>query len=185
MDIKSKIESLLPGALSKGIFLASITLSILLYRFFPDLPAKYLPESEAEKFLIRILISGSILLIGSVSLASLLVHKNRIIMSELADVKETLMLLAKDTSATLKGKIKLRTDLSESNRSLANLQQEFDALKSSCAEFERLSNERKFLIDVKEKEIATLSKPVEPASASAPPDPPRRSFPSLRIPGNK
>ena len=99
--IISPMQDFLPGALSKWILGLSIALPIALYRLYPDLPSAWLPQTESEKFLIRILISESILLFGFVSLAFLLAHHNKRIVSELTDVNETLMLLAQKTTDTI------------------------------------------------------------------------------------
>lgn len=241
MDRKSKIESLLPGAWSKVLFVLSPALSTVLYTRFPDLPSSWLPTSEPEKFLIRILLSGSILLLGSVSLVITLVHHNRKIQSELSDLKkqnteyfhqvsslntdkdtlQTLLDESKQTLNHLTGKhISLRqshAELTEQNKEhiakidmlssaadafrdemrqtrtlateiqkeLTKLKTDYNDLQQRYSESERLCNERKFLLEAKEKAIAELSKPIEPASASSPPDPPRRSFPGSRIPWDK
>ena len=75
---------------------------------------------------------------------------------------------------------------SESLRKLKKAEVDCAALQQQSAEFERLATERKFLLDVAEKKIAELSKPIEAASASSAPGPddyhaPRRSF----FPGNR
>lgn len=214
MDIKSKIESLMPGAWSKALFLGSLVLCIGLYKFFPDLPKSWLPQTEAETFLIRILLSGSVLLFGSVSLIINLVHHNRKIESELSDLKKqntayfhqvsslntdkhTLQTLLDESKQTLNHltdkQITLRkshAELTEQNnehiakidmltsaanafrdearalhnnaneiqKELTKLKADHAAIQQSAAEFERLSIDRKFMMDIKEKEIAELKK---------------------------
>ncbi len=73
----SWIESYLPGALPKWILGLSMLLSQVLYNLFPDLPKSWLPQTEEQTFLTRLLLSGSILLFGSVSLVILLMKHNR------------------------------------------------------------------------------------------------------------
>jgi hypothetical protein len=77
---------MLPGALSKMIFVLTPVVSAILYTKIPDLPSSWLPTSEVEKFLIRILLSHLILLFGSMSLVGLLMHHNRKIDQALINV---------------------------------------------------------------------------------------------------
>lgn len=62
-------------------------------------------------------------------------------------------------------------DLSDSDEKLKKVETDYAAVQQRSSEFERLSIDRKFMLDVKEKEIAALSKPIEPASASSEPGP--------------
>lgn len=81
------IENLLPVALSKLIFIVSPLLSISLYKGFLDLPSSWLPTPEPERYLLRLLLSGLMLLFGSVSLLALLMYHNRKINLDLLKAK--------------------------------------------------------------------------------------------------
>ena len=76
MDTPSAIlKKLLPGAWPKMIFGASIVLSGVLYKFYPDLPAKWLPTSEVERFLWRLIVTGISLLLGAAALIISLIFR--------------------------------------------------------------------------------------------------------------
>lgn len=75
----------------------------------------------------------------------------------------------------------MRTIATETQKELTKLKADHATLQQLNAESERLCNERKFLLEVAEKKIAELSKPIEAASASSAPGPDdyhatRRSF---------
>lgn len=139
MDIKSTIESLLPGAWSKVLFLGSLMLCIGLYKFFPDLPKSWLPQTESETFLIRILLSGSILLFGSVSLVITLLHHNRKIQSELSEYKKQNADYFHHVSSLNTDIKTLKTLLDETKQKLDDLTTNQISLRQSNVELDELN----------------------------------------------
>jgi len=76
MDTPSSIlKNLLPGAWPKSILGMSIVLSVALYNFYPDLPTTWLPTSEVERFLWRLIVTGISLLLGTIALIVSLIHQ--------------------------------------------------------------------------------------------------------------
>lgn len=150
MDLKSKIESLMPGAWSKVLFLGSLVLCIGLYKFFPDLPKSWLPQTEAETFLIRILLSGSVLLFGSVSLIINLLHHNRKIESELSDLK-------KQNTAYFHQVSSLNTDKNTLQALLYETKQNFDNLTAKQISLRESNSKLDELNKIHLSEIARLS----------------------------
>ncbi len=174
MDIKSEAENLMPSALTRWLWWSSIGLSAILYKFYPDLPKAWLPQTEEVYFLTRLLLSGSVLLLGSLSLVILLARHDKKMRLQNAELKSTLDVVSTDSNENAKSNKTLRSQL-------ATTVQELGALKKSYAEKERVSNERKFLLDVAEKKLADLSKPIEPASASSAPGPNDYHAPRKRL----
>ena len=74
----SILEKLLPGATPKTILCMSIVIPVLLYGFYPDLPSSWLAPTEEERFLWRLLIPVTLMLVGATALViSLVLHINK------------------------------------------------------------------------------------------------------------
>ncbi|MCK9418103.1 MAG: hypothetical protein M0R70_01850 [Nitrospirae bacterium] len=175
MDVKREAENLMPDSLPRWILGLSILIASVLYKFYPDLPKSWLPQTEEVYFLTRLLLSGSVLLLGSVSLVILLARHDKKIRLQYAALKSDFNALADDSQGRATFNKALQSQL-------ATNAQELDVLKKSHAELERISNERKFLLEVAEKKIAELSKPIEAAGASSEPGPDDYHAPRRRLP---
>jgi ABC-type multidrug transport system fused ATPase/permease subunit len=229
--IISELESLLPGKPPKFVLAISTLLSVALYNLpVYDILATGIERVELRSLTVRLLLAGSILLAGFVTLAFLLAYHNKKVTSQHAELKSTLDVVSTDAQENSKSAKQLQTLLAasaqerdtlikshaalveqnkdniaqidmlsnaadglreelnrmaahhnDSRKEIVKLQDDFKSLQQQYSESERLCNERKFLLDVAEKKIAELSKPIETASASSAPGPddyhaPRRSF---------
>ncbi len=163
MDVRSKIESLLPGAENTAYFhqVSSLntdknTLQALLDETklnFDDLTAKQISLREYN---------------------SKLDELNKIHLAEISRLSGA----ANEFRSEF---IQTRNIAIETQKELTKFKTDKTDLQQRLSESERLANERKFLLEVAEKKIAELSKPIEAASASSAPGPddyhaPRRSF---------
>jgi hypothetical protein len=87
----------MPDSLPRWILGLSILLASVLYKFYPDLPKSWLPQTEEVYFLTRLLLSGSVLLLGSVSLVILLARHDKKIRLHYAALKSDFNALADDS----------------------------------------------------------------------------------------
>lgn len=129
----------MPGAWPIVICLGSPALSATLYKFFLDLPKSWLPQTEAETFLIRILLSGLILLLGSVSLVILLMYHYRKIHHELENVRSENKSYFHQVSSLNTDKNTLQTLLDETKRNFDTLTANHLSLRESNSKLDELN----------------------------------------------
>ena len=123
----------MPDSLTKWILWSSIGLSAILYKFYPDLPKSWLPRTEEVYFLTRLLLSGSILLLGSVSLIILLVFHNRKSNKELINAKEEMQTVSRKMSEISDANVALTSEFDKSNMAFARSRDEIATLQREVA----------------------------------------------------
>lgn len=192
MDAKQEAENLMPDSLTKWLLWLSIGLSAILYKFYPDLPKSWLPRTEEVYFLTRLLLSGLILLLGSVSLIILLVFHNRKANKALINTKEEIKTASHKMSEISDDNVALKSELDKSNMAfarsrdeIAELQREIKTLKDSLVKSTddfnyvhkrllafhpsfNMDNEQEyekgFNMSIKETPIKPISKPSPPSN---------------------
>jgi predicted trehalose synthase len=154
MDAKSELENLMPDSLSRWILGLSILLASVLYGVYPDLPKSWKPQIEEQQFLTRLLLSGSALLLGSVTLVILARHDKKVRLQN-AELKNALDVVSTDAQGYSKSNKTLQSLFFAANALV------LEALKKSHSELERIANDRKVLLEATQKELSSLkTKPI-------------------------
>jgi septal ring factor EnvC (AmiA/AmiB activator) len=153
----SPIENFLPGALSKWILVSSIALSgfLLLIPSY-DLPAKYTTDKDLIALMLRLLSAMLPLLIGSVSLITLLVRHNRKIQVDLSNAKSETESFANKNSNIITDKNTLQSRVDEYKQVIYSLRKDLASSQESLPKLKNINDDLEFKLKMANKLVSVL-----------------------------